>query len=368
MRFGVKYSEVKSLIKAINTVIEENSSKYYYYDRNKISLPLHRIKRGEYYPLSTTGLTHFGIQELKIERKCNIINGMEYVHYNLILVYKPALVLHPDDYYALTDFCEYRDAEEKFNSLIGKINDKLIQFTNSFELPAFDKWIIVRIDYAFQIETNDYLCYWFLFKNYWNNYPPSVYIHKKSTTVNFYDKTYKREGVVKEETAHIIRFEVQCYKKWIENTYNKGRITLNSIEGLWDERVANNVILSKFRSIFGTGDFYTLEEAKSIISDSCSRQKTKILVKFLELTKNDTVDDVVYALSCLLKMEEHKIRRNYLRELSNLGIALVCLPSKDDFCNFITESQAINIPMESIVRLEGQNVRKIVNPIKSKVF
>lgn len=362
LRIKVNATNIKCLLKAINNTIEKNKVQYSIGFRVKCSQVMHRVKRKSAFPLVTTGLFMLGWQELKIERLGYVNNGQAFYHYNIIVVYKPALVIHSDDYYALSCLADYDAAKSNFDNVVELLNEELSLVDCDFSLPQFEEWSVSRIDYATQICTIEYLSFWYIFKNYWQSYSPNVYLYRESATVNFYDKTYKKENGLNELEEHVIRFEIQCHKNWLNNSYSKGRLSGKDIQSLWNQTVAQNVIISKFYSLFGVGDFYIFDDAVKIIRQNFSDKKAEILISFLRYTQFLTVDEAVECLAEQLHTTKQKVRRNYLRELNQKRIAYICLPDSYDWAYALMEDVGINIS-PNIIKYNNENVvRRIANP------
>lgn len=205
---------------------------------------------------------------------------------------------------------------------------------NSFNLPYISEWKVIRIDYAFQFTTPYAELYTWIFHRSnlpakEDKYKTSLYYGNKSTTINFYDKTYQLiendllpANMLK--NPHIIRLEVQCKKKYLARIKATGSDFL-SIYDVWNPKVAYTILSQKLIQLFGTGDFYRYDSAEEKIN-SLFKGKAENILNLLLLSCTHTLEDI---FSFYDQKYHHKpgYAKNQLRRLlSANGINTILLP------------------------------------------
>ena len=229
---------------------------------------LHKGKKKGVY--ITTAFASMGLLEVRFfkQRKINA----NVIQFNL----KPSKFICADSYLRLSNRDkDYGLFREIFNRIVGNINDA----SGKYLLPELEYWRVNRIDYAVDIETPHVRAYINLFKRgflpkgfrHYENYETSVYLTSKKCRINFYDKisqlkdTYKlTDDDIKNELAYlpagILRLEVQCENKKIQQIKGKYNLPKNSIDCLWDEKIARDIIAHYVKAIIGRENCYGLEE------------------------------------------------------------------------------------------------------------
>ena len=231
------------------------------------SCRLHKIKRKTYI---TTALASMGLSEIRFFKQKNFKGNI------IQLTIKPARFIVRDSYLRLSDHDEdYKAIEKIFNYIIDYINNN----AEKTLLPQLADWKVYRIDYAFDIETPDVQKYINLFKRsfvpkgfrHYKNYETSIYMTSKNCRINFYDKLAQlkskyglTDNDIEAELKHlptgILRLEIQCDNKKIQQIKEKYNLPESSIEYLWDETIAFDIISHYIKAIIGEEDCYPLQE------------------------------------------------------------------------------------------------------------
>lgn len=268
MKLGRKQFDRDKLYNGINQLISDmGSKKFLHMDKKRSTVSCKRYK--------TTAFYAEGFQELTIKDYRNEGNHGS----TLIVRCRPAILLHPDDEYALSEKTDFKPVEESFNRMITNIN----RYMGDSQLPFMDSWEVNRIDYAFQFPTELYAQTMMMMRKSariqisqsiyearkrglkWRRYKDSVYIRKSKCTVNFYDKTAEL-GL--EDDMHILRYEVQCKSDYLYNMQFKRRVEDLSLRELWNRDIALSVVKGQIQKLMGTCDFCSEEQALRIIEDS----------------------------------------------------------------------------------------------------
>ena len=231
------------------------------------SCRLHKIKKKTYI---TTALASMGLSEIRFFKQKNFKGNI------IQFTIKPARFIVWDSYLRLAD-CnrDYKVVEEIFNHIISYINN----IAGNSLLPQLLDWKVYRIDYAFDIETPDVQKYINLFKcgfvpkgfRHHKDYETSIYMTSKNCRINFYDKLAQlrskyelTDEKIKAELKHlpegILRLEIQCDNKKIQQIKEKYKLPKSSIEYLWDEKIAFDIISHYIKAIVGEEDCYSREE------------------------------------------------------------------------------------------------------------
>lgn len=316
------------LIKAAVNKYIDNYNKYYFYRQSK---KLHSEKG----ILKTTAFLIFGILELKIFYH---MEG-DYLRYLCMLKVKPALVLHPNDNYALSTEGDFFFFQDYFRTFIEEINSLI--GSKEYYIPSdINNWSVIRIDYAFQFSTKNYDKYIYLIKksakqNQRRKYKNSLYIINKSTVINFYDKTYKfiqnRKGS-SERDEHILRFEIQCKKEYVFKIAERFNISTINIQNLWSLKIAKVIVEEKMLKYLKTGDYCSLAISHERLSNLFSPKKVEKIENFLSYSLHNTtlLENMAYLYEKATngKVTENQIKRNLLPALDQVGVNPLALPSK----------------------------------------
>ena len=228
---------------------------------------LHKIKKKTY---STTTFESMGFLDVRFFKQ-------EKIKGNIIqLKLKPARLIKTNSYIGLSNRdIDYESVENKFNYIMDYINNRAEETL----LPQLADWKVHRIDYAFDIETSDVQKYINLFKRgfvpkgfrHYKDYETSIYMTSKNCRINFYDKLAQlrskydlTDNEIEKELQHlpvgILRLEVQCDNKKIQQIKEKYNLPESSIKYLWDEIISFNIISHYIKAIIGEEDCYTLQE------------------------------------------------------------------------------------------------------------
>lgn len=236
---------------------------------------LHKGKKEGVY--ITTAFASMGLLEVRFFKQRKI-------RANIVqLTLKPSKFACADSYLRLSSRDkDYELFREIFNQIIGNIND----ISGKYLLPELEYWRVNRIDYAFDIETPYVREYINLFKRgflpkgfrHYKNYETSIYLTSKKCRINFYDKMSElkskyelTDNDIKLELGYlpkgILRLEVQCENKKIQQIKGKYNLPTNSVDYLWDEKIAYNIIAHYIKAIIGKENCYSLEETLQKIRD-----------------------------------------------------------------------------------------------------
>ena len=176
--------------------------------------------------------------------------------------------------------------KEKFNDVIDKINalaEKVI-------LPQLNDWKVNRIDYTVDIATPYVQEYINLFKRgfmpkgfrHHKDYDTSIYLVSKKCRINFYDKISELKDKNKLSnddieselglSEGILRLEIQCDNKKIQQIKENYDLPESSIECLWNEKIAFDIISHYIKAIVGEEDCYTLNHTLKKIGDKYKKR------------------------------------------------------------------------------------------------
>lgn len=272
----------------------------------------------------TTALYSYGFLELALNR----INTDFRWYYFISVKYKPAMILHSKDEYALSKFIDLDDAASNFNSIIDELN----YFVSSYKLPYLKKWQVIRIDYAFQFSTEKYGEYFKLMRKChipdsmkYKFYDTSIGIYGKNTNINVYDKTVQ---LGYENKEHIIRFEVQCQKKYLQHLKEKFKWADINLYLLWNKKIALNILQDKIASFIGTGNFMSMKFAMDKIENSYSEKKCQKLKRLLEISRhhNSRIDSIKVVYSMNYCCDEKYVNNSLISALKKLCINLLVIP------------------------------------------
>lgn len=333
VKLGYKMFNRATVFESVNNCVREmGQSRYLHLDKreNKAGCKLYR----------TTAFYTFGICELTIKDYNHKGNaGSE-----LIARCRPAIILYPEDVYALCGETDYKPFQESFNQMVSMIN----RYMGNEPLPYLDGWIVNRIDYAFQYRTKLHEETMMMLRKSArsvitrsitkarNNgkecrrYDSSVYIVKKKCTVNFYDKTDEK-GL--QDDFHILRFEVQCRDDYLYKMRNEGRIKDLSLRGLWNHVLALSVVTTQIDKVAGTGDFYSLTKAEKMIKNTTklTEPETLLLGKMLQYSVQphvcrETWWEYFEICSGIIKLDSKNPKQRVQRMLRRLRINELAIP------------------------------------------
>lgn len=159
------------------------------------------------------------------------------------------------------------------------------------------------------------------------NYATSIYSRSKSKVVNVYDKTAEREAKYRSTGSRmalpqsyeqdIVRMELQVKSEHLKYMARRGfaRTVTNWINVDTEARY-----LEKLYGMFPKGDFFTLEQAESlIVSSKYSKTIKNNLIKFIRIIVKSNMDVAKTTLS-------YNTYRRYLNLLGDLGINPITIP------------------------------------------
>lgn len=276
--------------------------------------------RRSYHIQATSAFYPYGMLEVAI------VDNNAHGYSSLKVKYKPAIIIHKGNKYALSSLDDYDRAVANFNDFIGFLNNYL----PANKLPDIFSWEITRIDYAFSFSTERYSEYLTLLKKGYPKvkddiYASSVYIPKKNTTINFYDKTV---ALGLSDNEHNLRFEVQCKRHYLLHLLEKHRCEGCNIFYLWDKKLALNIVLHKIKDLAGTGDFYDIRTATDRIRDQYGKKKTDKLVELLKVSTypKARLGNIPKICSEHTGITEKSICSNLMPSLGKIGVNLYVLP------------------------------------------
>lgn len=301
--------------KRISEIIKKNYNRNFNKHTNDKNIYLYK----------TTAFYNQGFLEISL----NIQKNDFRVLWSISMKYKPALVIYPNDKYALMQFKDIGLVENNFNKFIDYLNPVL----SYNKLPYLGKWQVIRIDYAFQFFTEKYVEYIKLIhkchipygvkKRF---YDTSIGIYRKNTNLNIYDKTIQL-GL--NDYRHIIRFEVQCLKGYLQHLKEKNQWKSISLYKLWDLNIAYNILHEKVISLMGVGDFEEIKIAVNKIERLYSVKKSEKLKKLLEISRhhNSRMDSIPLIYSINNNCSENYVQKSLMIALKKLRINLLVIPS-----------------------------------------
>lgn len=121
-------------------------------------------------------------------------------------------------------------------------------------------------------------------------YKNAFRIENQSVLVHFYNKRFQMAQVFGDkfpdlrEAEQIIRLEVQCKKRKVNNLKYYYGIEGRSLLDFSREELSEKVLLSYYEKTVGYEDYYTLQEARRLISDSDFKLKDReCMIEILEL-------------------------------------------------------------------------------------
>ena len=335
MKLGKRQFDRDKLYKGINQLIRDmGSKKFLHMDKKRSTFSSKRYK--------TTAFYMEGFPELTIKDCLNEGNHGS----TLIVRCRPAIMLHPDDEYALSGEMDYKPFENSFNWLIANIN----RYMRDSPLPMMDGWEVNRMDYAFQYPTELHTQTMMMMRKSsrtkisqpiyearkrgvkWERYRDSVYIRKSKCTVNFYDKTTEL-GL--ERSDHVLRFEVQCKSDYLYNMLYKGRVKDLSLRGLWNRELALSVVKGQIQKLMGTCDFCNEEHAMNTIEKAVGLNEYEkyLLGEMLHYSVGTEVDRETWYLFLndyfnVIKLDSKDPKDRVRRILKRLNINELAIPKR----------------------------------------
>lgn len=261
------------------------------------------------------------------------------VNYHSIEIEKfnPSKLLGKDNRNDLMQQADILQVHNKFTELVQSINSKL---------PEFISWKPKRIDYSVNIITPDVALYIELFQrcNQPNKYykapkskidykrrqlDNSLYLITKGFSLNFYNKEeeviasgYDQKQI--DDAKDILRIEVQCEKSKIYNLKkNNDDIISTELFNFIGLDLAREVLTDYYDKTIGSGDYYSLNEAKKIINaqlDITDSMKKKLIdhLKYINNYKS------IYEAKKALK--NNPLFNDYLKRIRALNINPVIIP------------------------------------------
>lgn len=302
-------------------------------DINNVSLRKSKKLHWENGELKTAAFKRYGILEIKLV----LANEGEYHRYWLMVKVKPAIVLHPEDIYALSNESDLIPYKDIFRRFVRAIND-YVNHDHMLLPEDISCWELRRIDYAFQFNTAYYAEYLYLFKKVAKQekkrmYKNSLYIQREKYNINFYDKTQKYiTSYAWEEKIgeHIIRMEIQCKRNYILMMQKKYQLDTISIDKLWKRKIAQDVVLEKINKFIKGGDYFDKISSKELLDNMYGQSKVQKLMSLLSCSlHNSTLLENIPLLFSVVtggKVSEKQIKRNLVPALSKAGINPLLLP------------------------------------------
>lgn len=160
-------------------------------------------------------------------------------------------------------------------------------------------------------------------------YKNAFRIENQSVVVHFYNKRYQMVQVFGDdfpegqEAEEIIRLEVQCKKRKVNNLKQYYQVDSKSLLEFSRKELSEKVLLSYYKKTVGYEDYYTLQEARRLIRGADYKRKDQErMVEVLELIN--------------LKRSIWKAREEYddgkkrfneaIKRIKNMGINPVTIP------------------------------------------
>lgn len=192
----------------------------------------------------------------------------------------------------------YQCSKQALRSLLGDMENALKTILNDEVFASLSGWLLQRIDYAVNIETNYVEQYIILMKRakttkYFKDKDTragSLYLKSKTVHINFYNKQdeirkrlngdpdfYNLIGA----SENILRLEIQCRNgNKITRIANKYRIeSKEDLEAFLDPRIARETICFYYKSFIGEGDFYSSYHGAKLIDKRFTQSKKKCALK-----------------------------------------------------------------------------------------
>ena len=176
-----------------------------------------------------------------------------------------------------------------------------------------------------------------------------------SVKVIFYDKQKQIEDVytniptrqqqsLLQEANNIVRFEVQCLKGRVLTLQRKYHFPNRSILYFLNESISHDILIEEYSKSVGVADFYSFYWAdKKIKKSNFSSPKKKHLVQLLQLiaqarhlsiAKEQFIHGTRIRRTNIIVQGSENTFRNYLRDLSTLGIHPMLIPKERRVTHF----------------------------------
>ncbi|MDL2248184.1 hypothetical protein LJB89_00605 [Tyzzerella sp. OttesenSCG-928-J15] len=226
----------------------------------------------------------------------------------------------------------------------------------------FDRLSLSRIDYAFDIFLEDQsmvetyiqlmkrgnMPNGLLLKLFWHDtqhrsipYRDSLYLKNNAVTINSYNKYEELKNKAKhfvdcERAIGILRLEVQCNGRKVEELEKKYGIDRYNPTDFFDEEIAREIVMSYVAKVTKLGAYHSLDNARCIINESRfnDRQKTELINFIEEVNSSRSLDKVKRSES----YTPYQFRTR-LKRLDELNINPVTIPFRwgyDYLSNLLT--------------------------------
>lgn len=243
----------------------------------------------------TEEFRNYGFREVQLN--IHNINGM--IIRLVVIRLNPKVLLDTQETILSTQASETHLIARAFNERKSSIFGD-----SSNDLPEFDKWTCRRIDYCIDVITEHVSSYVALFQrcelpshHYDINMKKkgSSYMKSNSVILNFYNKldqlkkhflglnkTMTNKELI--EATNMLRFEIQCKRGKTDYIKRREGFGSKSIEHFLDPSLSNKLILDYYDKSIGTGDFYSLHLARTIVDRAELQFRTKqTLLNILKL-------------------------------------------------------------------------------------
>lgn len=308
----------------------------------RLQLP---VQRGNH---MNKNFSHHGFREITLIHQ-TYRAGLVYRGIEIIL--NPKVMLHPDMLIQSTTADEIPQIADVFDEKLQLIFGGYRRY-----LPSFNQWICKRIDYCADVITEHVSDYIQLFQRSKipnrhfeakNKYEGSAYAMCGSMTLNFYNKQDElmkrrmknKDTRITEEhvcaAEGLLRIEVQCERNKTNYIKQREGFSNKCIEHFLNPQLAQSIILNYYDKSIGSGDFYSLYEARKIINRSEIPQNSKqALLSTLDLIsqarKVDTarkqfIEGIVLEGKGCFQGRGETFDRN-VKKLRSLGINPVTIP------------------------------------------
>ena len=289
----------------------------------------------------TTNVTTLEYKEYGISKLILTETNSPTTYYNAVKIdiFNPSKLLGKEDHSALTEESDIMGINDRFTQLVQAIHP---------DLPEFLNWKLDRLDYSTNVRTSNVPLYIELLQRsdqpskYYK--PPksasgkreqrdnSLYLSTKSFSLNFYNK----QGEVIDrgqdpkhiaDAKDILRIEVQCNRAKLNSLKQKytTHITTTEVRQFITTDLAREVLLNYYDQTIGSGDYYTLDEAKKIIeaqSDITDSKKLKLVGHIEKINKYKNLWEAKQAFG------NNPLFNTYLKQIRELGINPVIIPRR----------------------------------------
>ena len=143
----------------------------------------------------------------------------------------------------------------------------------------------------------------------------------------------------------IIRFEIQCLKRKAFNLTKRTK-SKDIAEFLnKSDKICDDVFTQYLPSLYGTGDFYTLERAMEIISHSNYSDKTKKKMIWL-VNKASKYSNLNKAINEMHNFYDAKVERDLIKKFNKCNLSPLTIPRRWNIKHF---SNPLTFAKESMV-------------------